>query len=565
MATAVSDLAAAPEEAQGIERSRWWRLGALAVAGSVSVPVVAVVWLAFGPGAEIWSHLAATVLPHYVLTTLLLMLGVGAGTLAIGVGTAWLVTMCRFPGGRFYEWALLLPLAMPAYIVAYVYTDLLEYAGPVQSGLRGLFGWQSSRDYWFPEIRSTAGAVAMLTLTLYPYVYLLARTAFIEQSVAAFEVSRTLGQSAWASFWRVALPMARPAIVVGVALALMETLNDYGTVDFFAVNSFTVGIVNVWTNMNSTAGAAQMACMLLVVVGGLMWLERSARRRRRFHGAVAKHRPLPSYPLRAGRAALAVAACLAPIAAGFVLPAAVLAGYAVDNYGAALDAAYFGYLGHSLGLSAAAALAAVVIATFLAYALRLDNRPLLRAATRVAGIGYVVPGAVLAVGLIVPLAGLDNRVDQFFRAAFGVSTGLILSGTVFALIFGYVVRFLALSFGAVESGLGRVPRNLDDAARSLGCAPGGLLRRVHAPLLRGSVLTAVILVFVDSMKELPMTVLLRPFNYETLATFVHQYASDELLDQAALAALTIAAAGILPVILLSRVIAASRPSANGAR
>ncbi len=537
-----------------------WLLAPLAVALLVSVPAFSVLWLAINPTDDIWTHLAATVLPGYLATTALLMAGVGVGTLAIGVPTAWLVTMCRFPGRGLFQWALLVPLAMPGYIVAYVYTDLLDFAGPVQGSLRAVFGWSSSRDYWFPEIRGIGGAVAMLTLTLYPYVYLLARAAFLEQAVGLFEASRTLGHGAWASFRRVALPMARPAIVIGVVLALMETLNDYGTVDFFAVNSFTIGIVNVWTNMNSTTGAAQMAALLLAIVVALIWLERSARRRRRFHGATVRRQELPSYRLAGGAGLAALAACAAPIAFGFVLPAVILANYALDNYATTFGLNYLDYLWHSLELSVLAAGLAVVLAIFLGYALRLRGGAVLRAVTGVAGIGYAIPGAVLAVGLIVPLAAFDNRLDGLMREWFGISTGLILSGTIFAVTFGFVVRVLALALGAVEAWLGRIPRNLDDAARTLGAAPGAVLRRVHVPLMRGSVLTGAMLVFVDAMKELPMTVLLRPFNFETLATFVHQYASDEMLADSALAALTIVAAGILPVIVLSRAIGRSRPT-----
>ena len=531
-----------------------------AVALLVSVPAFSVLWLAVNPSDDIWAHLTATVLPGYIATTAWLMAGVGVGTLTIGVPTAWLVTMCRFPGRGLFQSALLVPLAMPGYIVAYVYTDLLDFAGPVQGSLRDLFGWSSSRDYWFPEIRSIGGAITMLTLTLYPYVYLLARAAFLEQAVGLFEASRTLGRGAGASFWRVALPMARPAIVIGVVLALMETLNDYGTVDFFAVNSFTIGIVNVWTNMNSTAGAAQMAALLLAIVVALIWLERSARRRRRFHSATVHRQELPSYHLAGGTGLAACAACAAPIAFGFVLPAMILADYALDNYATTLGHNYLEYLWHSLQLSVLAAIVAVALAIVLGYALRLRGGPLLRVLTGVAGIGYAIPGAVLAVGLIVPLAAFDNRVDGLMRELFGISTGLILSGTILAVSFGYVVRFLALSLGAVEAGLGRIPRSLDDAARTLGAAPGAALRRVHVPLMRGSVLTGAMLVFVDAMKELPMTVLLRPFNFETLATFVHQYATDELLADSALAALTIVAAGVLPVVVLSRAIGHSRPA-----
>ena len=536
-----------------------WTVGALVVAGLIATPIIAVVRLALAPSDDIWPHLASTVLPHYLATTAMLAAGVGVGTLVIGVGAAWLVTMCRFPLRSLFEWALLLPLAVPSYVVAYVYTDLLEYAGPVQAALRDLFGWTSRRDYWFPEIRSLGGAVAMMTLVLYPYVYLLARAAFLEQSVCVLEVSRTLGKGPWRSFVRVALPLARPAIVIGVMLVLMETLNDFGTVDFFAVATLTAGIYDVWLNMNSTAGAAQMAMVMLAVVLLLIAAERWARRKRRFHHTTSRYRALAIAPLPPVRAAAAVAACLAPALLGFVVPATVLLGFALTHRSAAATHRFLDLAANSLLLSSATAACAVAVGLFLAYGVRTSRSRLLAAATRLAGVGYAIPGAVLAVGVVVPLAAWDNAVDAFLRARLGIAPGLLLSGTVAALVFGYLVRFLALSHGAIEASLGKVTPNMDGAARTLGHTPFSTLRRVHLPLMRGSLLTAAILVFVDCMKELPLTLLLRPFNFETLATNVHQLASAERLEQSAPGALAIVAAGVLPVIALSRTIRRSRP------
>ncbi len=546
-----------------LRRLDGWTVGAFAVAAAVATPLVAVAVLALGPGGgDIWIHLAATVLPRYVRTTVLLMTGVGIGILVIGVGTAWLVTMCRFPGRAVLEWALLLPLAVPTYVLAYVFTDVLEYAGPVQHALRGLFGWTSARDYWFPDIRTLGGAIAMMSLALYPYVYLLARAAFVEQSVCVLEVSRTLGRGPWGSFFAVALPLARPAVVIGVALALMEVLNDFGTVDYFAVPTFTLGIYDVWLNMNSTAGAAQLATVLLVVVAALVTVERWGRRGRRFHHTTGRYRALPGTPLRGWRGGLAAVACALPVALGFVFPAAVLLGYALRHSESALAADVVTFAANSLALSGVSAVAAVAVGLFLAYAVRLGGGPVLRTATRFASVGYAVPGAVLAVGVLVPLARLDNAVDALARDAFGVSTGLLLSGTVFAVGAGYVVRFLALAYGTAEAGLAKVTPGMDGAARTLGLGPAGVLRRVHLPMIRGSLLAAGLLVFVDGMKELPMTMLLRPFNFDTLATYVHQYASDELLEECALGALAIVAAGILPVILLARAIGHARPGTH---
>ncbi|MBI4182838.1 MAG: iron ABC transporter permease [Proteobacteria bacterium] len=536
-----------------------WSAGTLALALLVAIPVVSVIGLALSPTDDIWAHLSATVLPGYVANTLGLALGVAAGTLAIGVGTAWLVTMTRFPGRRVFEWALLLPLAMPAYIVAYVYTGLLEYAGPVQGALRALFGWQGARDYWFPEIRSLGGAIAVMTLVLYPYVYLLARAAFLEQCLCLLEVSRTLGRGPWRSFFAVALPLARPGIAVGLMLVLMETLNDFGTVDYFAVPTFTAGIFRVWLGMNSAAGAAQLALVLLGFVLVVIGLERVARMGQRYHHTTGKYRPLPGTVLAGPRGWLAFFACLAPILLGFAVPAATLARLATLAAVGPFAGRFLETAANSLALSIAAAALTVGVGVFLAYGLRMNRSPLLKALARFAGSGYALPGAVLALGVMIPFARFDNALDAFMRETFGVSTGLLLSGTVVALVFAYVARFLALSFATVEASLGKVTMNMDSAARILGHGPASTLRRVHVPLLKGSLLTAGVLVFVDAMKELPMTLILRPFNFETMATYVYQYAGDERLEACALAALAIVATGILPVILMSRTIGHSRP------
>jgi len=542
-----------------------WTVGALLVGAVVALPVLSVIFIAFTPGDEIWSHLASTVLPVYISTTLTLMIGVGAGTITIGVGTAWLASMCRFPGKRVFEWALLLPLAMPAYVIAYVYTDILEYAGPVQVMLREVFGWATKRDYWFPEIRSTGGAISMMTLVLYPYVYILSRAAFLEQSVGVLEASRMLGRGPWQSYFSVALPLARPAIVVGVSLVLMETLNDFGTVDFFAVSTFTLGIYDVWLNMNNVAGAAQLAGVLLMFVISLIVIERFGRRKQKFHNAGGTYKALPGYTLTGWRSGLAVIACALPVGLGFVLPALVLVRNSITYFDAALNADFYRYALNSVMLSSLAAVLAVLVGIFLAYAIRLRGERFLKILVRFSSLGYAVPGSVLAVGVLVSLGSFDNSLDAFMRKSFGLSTGLLLSGTIAAVTFGYLVRFLALSFGSVEAALEKITPSMDGAARSLGHGPWRTLGRVHLPLIRASVLTAAILVFVDCMKELPLTVILRPFNFHTLATFVHQYASDEQFGEASLAALAIVGFGIIPVVALSFAITRSRPGAVSQR
>ena len=545
----------------GCRRPNPWSLGAFLVAALIAAPLAAVVFLALSPSGGIWGHLLATVLPRYVRTTLGLMLGAGLGTLVIGAGTAWLVTLCRFPGRKIFEWALLLPLAIPTYVVAYVYTDLLEFAGPVQGWLREAFSWTTGRDYWFPEIRSLGGAISMMTLVLYPYVYLLARVAFSEQSACVLEAGRTLGRGPWLGFFTIALPLARPAIVIGVSLVLMEALNDFGTVDFFAVETMTTGIYDVWLNMNNISGAAQMAAVTLAFGAVLISAERWARRGQRYYQTNSKSHDLPSYRLAGGRALLAFLGCLLPIALGFLLPASVLFRFALRFYEDTLSGDFFVFVRNSLTLSLTSAFFAVAVGLYLAYGVRQSGTRSLKAASRISSIGYSVPGAVLAVGVMIPLA----QIDAVTESIFGASTGLVLSGTIFAVTYGYLVRFLALSYGTSEASLAKVTPSMDGAARTLGLEPFQTLRRVHFPLIRRSVLAAGILVFVDCMKELPMTIILRPFNYETLATSVHQFASDELLEEAALGALTIVVAGILPVILLSVAIRKSRlgPGVHG--
>jgi len=535
-----------------------WTAATLLVAVVVALPILGVPWLALFPRENIWPHLVSTVLPGYVTTTLGLMLGVTFGVLTMGVTSAWLVTMCRFPGRRVFEWALLLPLAVPAYVIAYVYTDLLEYAGPVQIFLRQLFGWQIATDYWFPEIRSLGGAIAMMSLVLYPYVYLLCRAAFLEQSVGLLDASRTLGCSPWATFFRVSLPMARPSIATGVALALMETLNDVGTVDFFAVQTLTLGIYDVWLNMGNIGGAAQIAMVMLVFVIVLLTIERQSRRRHKHYQISGRLKELPAHRLRGTRAGLAFVACLLPVAAGFIVPASVLVTYSVRYFDESWTPEFLQYAFNSLALSSGAAIAAVSIALLLAYGRRLVGGKLVASAVGLASFGYAVPGAVLAIGVIIPLAGFDNALDAFMRERFGVSTGLLFSGTVFAMMFAYVVRFLAIALGSVDSSLAKVTPGMDMAARTLGHGPMATFFKVHLPLIRSGVLIGVLVVFVDSMKELPATLILRPFNFDTLATYVYQFASDELIEQASLGALGIVLAGLIPVVVLSRVITATR-------
>ncbi|WP_412558283.1 ABC transporter permease [Thalassospira sp. MIT1370] len=544
-------------------QSAVWLIGAFVIAMMVAAPIIAVAYLAFFPTENIWPHLASTMLPRYVKNTAVLMLGVGVGVTLLGVSSAWVVTMCKLPGKRFFEWAMLLPMAVPAYIVAYVYTDLLEYAGPVQRLLRDIFGWSSAADYWFPDIRTKGGAILVLSLTLYPYVYMLARAAFLAQSICVIEAARVLGRSAWSSFVTVALPLARPAIVVGVVIALMETLNDFGTIDFFAVHTLTAGVFNVWLGMGNAGGAAQIALTMLAVVIALLVIERYSRRRQRFHDTTNRYQELPGYDLGPMAKTGALAICILPIVLGFVVPSMVLIYYSVGYFDQSWTADFFEFAGNSLLVSGLATALAVGCALFMAYALRLFPQPFLKFFVRLSSVGYAVPGAVLAIGVLIPFARFDNALDAVMRDTFGISTGLLLSGTVFALVFAYAVRFMAVSYGSIEAALGKVRPSMDDAARTLGESPWGTLKRIHFPMVRGGILAASVLVFVDGMKELPATLILRPFNFDTLATHVYQFAKDEMIEQAALGALTIVLVGVVPVIMLSRAISKSRPGHGG--
>lgn len=528
-----------------------WTIAVAVVAGLIALPVLSVVSSVFTDARAVWSHLASTVLVDYTLNSIGLMLGVGVGVATIGTGTAWLVTLCQFPGRRLFSWALLLPLAAPAYILAYTYTDFLDYAGPVQSGLRSLFGWRSFQDYWFPNVRSLWGAIAMLTLVLYPYVYLLARSAFLSQSTCTLEASRSLGCSPWNSFVRVALPLARPAIVTGVALALMETLNDYATVQFFGVDTFTTGIYRTWFGLGERAAAAQLSAALLGLILGLILLEKRSRGRAQYYQAASRTQARHKYRLNGARSLAAIGACLLPIVLGFCIPAAVLLKMTLDNWSQVFDDRFWSFASHSLTVAALAALAAVILGLIVLYGGRLQPTWALRLAAQAAALGYAVPGSVIAVGILVPLGGFDNAVDAWSQSTFNVSTGLILSGTMVALIFAYLVRFLALALGSIESSLTQIKPSLDDAARSLGQGTVGTLWRIHVPLLWKGLLAAVILVFVDGMKELSATLIIRPFNFDTLAVHVYNLASDERLVEASGSALAIVLCGLIPVILLS--------------
>lgn len=522
------------------------------------LPILSILAHLLQPDQGSWEHLSQTLLPRYLTNSLLLVLVVGVLVPLIGSVTAWLTTLCRFPGDRIFTWALVLPLAVPGYVVAYAYTDVLDVAGPVQTWLRASFGWQVG-DYWFPQIRSLPGAALLLSLVLYPYVYLLARAAFLQQSACVLEVGRTLGYRPWGLFFSVALPLARPAIAAGTALALMETLADYGTVSFFGVSTFTTGIVRAFSAFGDRVAAAQLAALLLVGVLALLLLERWSRSRKQYHHTTGRYSSLPQFRLSGLRATLAIIACGLPLLLGFLLPAGLLFWMWLDRAQGKIDTRFLGWAWNSFSLGAVTALLAVLIGLLLAYGLRQRGSRLLAGLARLGGMGYAVPGTVIAVGAIIPLAALDRTLANLLHELFGSKTGLLLSGSIVALVYTYLVRFLSVSMNTLDASLSKVRFTLDEAARTLGRRPASVLRDVHAPLLVSGLATAALLVFVDVMKELPATLLLRPFNMDTLAVQAHNLAADERLADAGLPSLAIVAVGILPVILLSRAIAKGRP------
>ncbi|WP_299416336.1 iron ABC transporter permease [Acaryochloris sp. IP29b_bin.148] len=533
-----------------------WTIGVMGIAVLIATPIFVVLSSIFTNQSETWEHLATTVLPTYITNSLLLMLGVSVGVLIIGVGTAWLVTMCEFPGSRIFEWALLLPLAAPAYLLAYTYTDVFDYFGPVQTFLRDGFGWESATDYWFPNIRSLWGAIAMFSLVLYPYVYLLTRVTFLEQSICTQEASRSLGCNPWQSFVKVALPLARPAITAGLALALMETLNDFGTVQYFGVPTFTTGIYRTWFGGGEQMAATQLAAVLMMFILSLILLERWSRRQARYYQTSSPFQRLSTYKLGGGRAVLAWVSCCLPIGLGLLIPGALLVQMTLENRAETLDQQFLPLALNSLLLATLTAGLAVLLSLFLVYGLRLSGTPVMRLGVRVAAMGYAIPGSVIAVGILIPLAQVDGAIAPLLQKWFNLDS--LLQGTITALIFAYLVRFLAVSLGSVESGLAKIKPSFDDAAYSLGHSARSTLAKVHAPMMGGSLLTALMLVFVDVMKELPATIVIQPPNFDTLAVRVYRYASDERLVEAAAPALAIVMVGLLPVMFLSWQIAQSR-------
>ena len=535
-----------------------WVVVVTAILALILLPLATIFYLALTPSENIWPHLARTVLPNVLFDTLVLGVGVSLISICVGTAAAWLVTMYRFPGRAIVDYLLVLPLAIPTYIVAYCYVDLLDYTGPIQSVLASTFGWQSPRQSWFPEIRSLPGAIFIIASVLYPYVYLTARASFVQQSICALEVARTLGRTSMGVFWSVGLPLARPAIAAGVVLVLMESLNDLGAVQHLGVDTFSASIYATWLQRSNLAGAAQLASLLLVFITLILLLERLARQGAQSHHTTGRYRAIPMERLEGSKGYLALFLVSFPFLLGFVIPVSVLLWHTLGHLTDALESGFLKAVGDSLVVSIAGALATVAIALIVAYARRVSPHRYFKSAVWLSGLGYAAPGTVLAIGLLFSLAGVDGWLSDKSEVLFGVSSGQIFSGTILAIIIAYVIRFCAVAMANLDAGLQRISPNLDAASRALGETALSTFWRVHMPLLLPAIGAAALLVFVDSMKELPATLLLRPFNFETLATHVYDLVALEQFERAALGSLAIVAVGIIPVLLLHQTVSSGR-------
>ena len=525
-----------------------WTLAAVALALVFFAPILSVFAAATGDSGGLWDHLFRTVFPRYVANTLTLMAGVGLVSLLFGVAAAWVVHRYAFPGRAILQWMLLLPAAVPTYLIAYTYTDFLEYAGPLQQVLRDMFGWRNARDYWFPEIRSMGGASLVLGAVLYPYVYMMARTAFLLTPAALFEVGMLAKRSL---FFNVALPLARPAIVAGLALVLMETISEFGAVEYFAIETITLGIFNVWLGMNSLPAAAQIASVSTLFIVALLCVELLARSRRRFTNTSRKTVPLAATPVGGLKALACAAVCLTPVVVGFMIPAGLLSGFVLQGHSLEFGGGVVTASLNSIALAGAVAFFVIASAAFMGLVAHYEGGVPLKRLTALASVGYAFPGTILAIGVITVGGAIDDGIGAFVENTLGLSYQGWLTGGIGLVAIACTVRFQAVGYGAITTGLQRLPPNMMEASRSLGHTFAQSLRDVILPLLRLPLITGGLLVFVDVMKELPMTLLLRPFNYETLATYVYQFAKDELLEEAALPALFIVIVGILPVIAMN--------------
>ncbi len=519
--------------------------------GLVALPFLALIWIAINASFDGWPHLLAYVLPHSAWQTFVLLSFVTLGTTLVGAGTAWLTTLCQFPGRRVFAWALVLPLAVPTYIAAYTHVEFFDFSGPLQTMVRTIGGFSTAREYWFPDIRSLGGAGLIFSAVLYPYVYLTCRLVFSMQGASVLDVARSLGARPVRQFWEIGLPMARPALAAGVALALMETLNDIGAVEILGVKTLSYAIFETWLNRDSLAGAVQLALLTLLLVAALIWIERVARRKRSYASST-RDKPPSLLQLNPFKQTLCILACLLPLIAGLGIPLFVLGTYALRRLDGLLDPALYSAATNSILIAFLTASLATLIAYGVLQYGRINKQASISTIGRIASLGYAVPGTVLAVGLLVSLAGFDNWLDGIMRTQFGVSTGLLFSGSIIIVVYACTLRFLAIAYGTIETGFSKVSPHIDMAARALGRSPLQTAWQVHRPIMGRALGTAFLLVFVDTMKELSATLLLRPFDFETLATFIYDRASQSALEEAAIAALLIILIGLIPVIFLSR-------------
>ena len=527
-----------------------WSIGVISLAMLITLPLLVLFGSWVKPDVTTWSHLIDTVLADYVVNSLLLAAGVGVCTLCIGTLCAWIIVRYRFPLRGFIQWALLLPMAIPGYIIAYTYTGILDFSGPVQSWVREVFDVRYGQ-YWFPELQSLPGAIIMLALVLFPYVYLMAIGAFRAQSSSLFYAARNMGLNKRQYFFKIALPMARPALLTGSALTMMEAFADYGTVQYFGIPTFTTGIFRVWFGMNSPLAAAQLSSCLCLFVLGLLVLEQYSRRKQRFYQFGQKSAPMQPQPLRGGKGWLMLLAVSLPFIFGFVVPVLQLGQWAMQTWSNMFDKDFIELLKNSFMLAIIAAVVVVICAMLIAYGKRLIGGRWMLVSTQLSGLGYAIPGTVIAIGVMLPFAWLDKSLNAWLLWTVNYEPGLLFSGTLFVLVFAYTVRFLTVAKHSLDNGLQRIKPSMDEAARNMGCSPGQVLKRIHVPLLGSSVLSALLLVFVDVMKELPATLILRPFNFNTLAVKAYELASDERLADAALPAISIVLIGLIPVVLLA--------------
>ncbi|MBY7975153.1 iron ABC transporter permease [Vibrio fluvialis] len=533
------------------EKHLIWKTSSVALATLLVLPILAIFFTAIGQTDDVFAHLMSTVMPTYAFNTVVLTLSVMALALLFGIPSAWLMAMCRLPGEKVLQWALVLPLAIPGYIVGYIFTGWFDYAGPIQVWLRAQTGWMAG-EYYFPDIRSLAGASIVLALVLYPYVYLMCRAAFMEQNVSLLQSARLLKCSPWESFRRISLPLVRPSIAVALSLVAMETVGDFGTVSYFAVNTLTTAVYDTWMNYSNLTAAAKISAVMLVIVLLLLSAERYSRRRQKLYQSQFNSHEDFRYILRGWKKWLALLWCWGLVCVAFIFPLLQLLSYAYTYFEQSWTAEFREYALNSLQVSLSAAVIGVAVALVVNFYTRLKSNRVSVALMRLSSMGYAVPGTVLAIGVMVPVLTLDHAVNDVAKAMKWGRPGLIFSGTMFAIIFALIVRFSAVAIGSIESSLNKISPSLDMAARTMGCQANAMLWRVHLPLVRRGALIAGLLVFIESMKELNAALLLRPFNFETLATYVYNYASDEHLELAALPAVLLVLVGLIPLVVVNR-------------